>query len=346
MTYRATPVTQRDGSPFANANCRMAAIATGIDFHTTGGTLSTGAEMRSRQSDQSGGTDSGDAAEAWETYGQDLRICDGLTWADAEADLEAGRLVHLDVWHATTGGPCLSGSGAYGHTLAVAPERSGTRWLVADPWCNPPKWIWWESALLRAGAEHLADLAMSGTMGPGDFRRDLVVARGRLAVKRLMTVYSPEAPAPVTALDTGGAAGGMIYYTTTRSPPTSEVTGLAINAAPHLATGIRAQVRKDVPFYSDPNLVNRLGAMAADSDVPFVGSPIGETVPGGSYAIQVMTGTAYSDGSVRPTVVYVRVADASTYSVPPPSGGPTDEELLEAKREGYDLAMSPFPPRP
>jgi hypothetical protein len=29
--YRATPVTQRDGSALANSNCRMASVATGMD---------------------------------------------------------------------------------------------------------------------------------------------------------------------------------------------------------------------------------------------------------------------------------------------------------------------------
>ena len=130
MTYRAAPITQRDGSPLANSNCRMAAVATGIDYHTAGAITSTGAEMRTRQSDQVGGTDSGDAAEAWATYGQDLAIRDGRTWADLVVDLDAGRAVQLDVWHATAGGPCLSGSGAYGHSMAVAPERSGSRLLV------------------------------------------------------------------------------------------------------------------------------------------------------------------------------------------------------------------------
>ena len=46
-------------------------------------------------------------------------------------------MVMLDVWHASTGGPCLSGSGAYGHTMIVAPERSGADWLTSDPWCKP-----------------------------------------------------------------------------------------------------------------------------------------------------------------------------------------------------------------
>ena len=126
-TYRAVPVSQRDGSSLANTNCRMASIATGLDYESAGIQVSNGAEMRSRQSDQSGGTDSGDAAEAWASYGQTLRIRDGATWADAEHDLEAGRLVHLDVWAASAAGPCLVGDGGYGHTIAVAPEQSRAR---------------------------------------------------------------------------------------------------------------------------------------------------------------------------------------------------------------------------
>ena len=100
--------------------------------------------------DQSGGTDSGDAAEAWASYGQSLRIRDGETWADAVDDLEDGRLVHLDVWAAAMApAGCPSGTGQYGHTIAVAPEQSGTRWLVSDPWCSPPKWAWIDEVLLR-----------------------------------------------------------------------------------------------------------------------------------------------------------------------------------------------------
>src|SRR5262245_4263269 len=114
--YRAKPVTQRDGSSLANSNCRMASIATGIDFQTKGATKSTGAEMRSRQSDQSGGTDSSDAREAWQSYNQSLTVRDGATFDNALADLKAGHFVHLDVWAASVRGVCLSGSGAYGHT--------------------------------------------------------------------------------------------------------------------------------------------------------------------------------------------------------------------------------------
>ena len=101
VTYRVAPVTQRDGSELASSNCRLASAACGIDYHSKGAILSNGAEMRARQSDQSGGTDSGDAAEAWASYGETLRIRDGATFADALYDLEAGRLVHLDVWAAS-----------------------------------------------------------------------------------------------------------------------------------------------------------------------------------------------------------------------------------------------------
>ena len=123
MTYRADPVSQRDGSRLASSNCRMGAGATGLDFETRGGLQETAAELRERQLDQIGGTDSSDLALAWHSYGRTLRIRDGHTFDDALDDLAAGRLVMLDVWHAAAGGPCLSGSGAYGHTLAVAPEQ-------------------------------------------------------------------------------------------------------------------------------------------------------------------------------------------------------------------------------
>jgi hypothetical protein len=75
----------------------MAAVACGIDHHTKGSVLSTGAEMRSRQSDQTGGTDSGDASQAWATYGQDLLIRDGSTFDDLLDDLRDGRQVQIDV---------------------------------------------------------------------------------------------------------------------------------------------------------------------------------------------------------------------------------------------------------
>ncbi len=55
------------------------------------------------------------------------------------------------------------------------------------------------------------------------------------------------------------------------------------------------------------------------------------------------------DGTgTTPTIsVLSKVQDSNIKPLPaPPTGGATPEELLAAKQEGYDLAMSPFPPRP
>ena len=296
----------------------MASIATGLDHESAGVQLSSGAAMRARQDDQSGGTDSGDAAQAWATYGQELRIRDGATFDDALEDLEAGRLVHLDVWHAACAGPCLSGSGAYGHTIAIAPERSGSRWLVADPWCSPARWAWWETELLRAGAESWGGMTYTAaTAGPGPRIRDelVLLALMRLAAKRLMTRYRPDAPAPGPLRDTGGSDGRVMFTTT--GIPQREVRDMAINAAAGMRTNLRTAVPEGLAFYADPELRERLGAMSADADVVYVGNPIGELVPGGSRAILVNTGTAYGDGSVRPTIVYVPAASIDPYSIPP-----------------------------
>jgi hypothetical protein len=57
---------------------------------------------------------------------------------------------------------------------------------------------------------------------------------------------------------------------------------------------------------------------------------VGETVPGGSYAVLFNTGTLYG-GEVRPTIAYVATGDIDTYSVPPPSA--VDVEEIEAQRD-------------
>jgi hypothetical protein len=335
VTYRATPVSQRDGTALANSNCRMASIAVGLDYESAGIQTSTGAEMRARQSDQSGGTDSGDAAEAWASYGQELRIRDGDTFDDARADLGEGRLVHLDVWAESAAGPCLSGSGAYGHTIAVAPEQSGSRWLTADPWCSPARWVWWDEALLRQGAETWGAMCYGeATAGGGTLEERVLRALMRLAAKRIMTAFRPDAPALVRPpADTAGA-GGRIMFTTTRAPAAQagKEGDLPINAAAGLVTTIRARIVKGTDWFEDPNLTRRGGSMSSDADVVYVGAPVGESVPGGSYAVQVNTGSIYSDGVVRPTIIYVATADADTYSVPPPGpSGPSEAEVQAAR---------------
>jgi hypothetical protein len=330
--YRPVPITQRDGSPLANSNCRMAGIATGIDFHTLGAITSTGAEMRTRQDDQVGGTDSGDSAQAWRTYGQDLDIRDGGTFDDALADLRAGRSLQLDVWHATCGGPCLSGSGAYGHDMAIAPEQNGSDWLVADPWCSPAKWQWWPESKLRAGAEDLGAMTYTAATGGRYWPRSEseLLDRMRHALRALMTLYRPDAPASMRPPSVGG--GGRIFYTATRSQAPASLEGgdMPINSAAGLVTNLRADVPAGLDFYGDPNLAKRLGSMSKAGSVVYVGNPIGESISGGSRAIQVNTGSAYSDDSVRPTIVYVAADSIDPYTVPPAS---TDVDEAIAMRD-------------
>lgn len=172
MGYRPKPVTQRDGSPLASSNCLMAVAATGLDGHTTGTKTSTGAKMRALSGDQAGGTNSDEIARAWRKgYQEDAVIKDGRPWSEVIQTLEDGHGVMLQVWHATVGGPCLSGSGQYGHGLYVQPESrpspsGGPRqWLVADPWCKPPKWVWVSEQLLRNGAHEWAERFASMTTG-------------------------------------------------------------------------------------------------------------------------------------------------------------------------------------
>jgi hypothetical protein len=105
---------------------------------------------------------------------------------------------------------------------------------------------------------------------------------------------------------------------------------VAINAAPGLTTGQRADVPAGLDFYGDANLVGRLGSIAKAGSVYVVGAPIGETVEGGSRVILVNTGSAYNDGSTRPTLVYVAAGAIDPYSVPPPA---TDVDEALAQRD-------------
>ena len=311
-------------SEHASSNCRFASAATGIDFHTAGGITSTGARMRDRSGDASGGSTRMTPSARGTRYDQNLRIRDGHAWADAEHDLEMGRLVHLDIWAATAGGPCLSGSGAYGHTIAVAPERDGSSWLVADPWCSPPKWKWWSESKLRAGAEEWGRRCGRSTAGLGYGRqlRDVPASVLDAVVKLLMTLWTPDHPAPVELEpdpgDTGGSAA--ILYTTTRARR-SDVT---INATGHVSTGYVLEVPDDTGWYLDADLGERAGTLSARS-VPYVGIPVGSN----ARAVILTTSKPYDDGEDRPSIVYVH-KDAGDPEPGPDAGDQDTAELVAA----------------
>jgi hypothetical protein len=300
--YRPAAITQRDGSEHASSNCRFAAAATGIDFHTLGSIESDGADMRDRSGDPSGGSTSDDAERSWSSYDQDLRVRDGLTWADAEDDLRDGRLVHIDVWHAAVGGPCLSGSGGYGHTMAIAPERDGSRWLVSDPWCNPPKWKWTEAAKLRAGAEEWADRcgwrsAQSG--GPRDVRQLTRHALLRI-VRELMGRWYPghELDPGDDDYQPGTGGGAPVLFTTSRVQGASD---MSIQAPASLESEYTLTVPEGTSFYADGDLREKLGTLGSERTYPYVGLVNGAE----SRAVVIVTSKPYGDDDDKPTVCYV-----------------------------------------
>jgi hypothetical protein len=315
----------------------MASISTGLDFHTVGVLTSTGGKMRSFTKDQTGGTDSGDAKEAWNRgYAQTLLIRDGNTWAQALADLGRGHLINLDVWHEATQGPCLSGSGRYGHNMAVAPEKSGTRWLVSDPWCSPAKWQWWEEHLLRQGAEEWGRRLRAGTAGESTFptRAAFILALAATA-RRLMTEHDPENPTPddnlgVTdedgeATDTGGPS--TIMYTITRSQ--------SGGSTPPPAGG-GADVRFINMSAADPSgwLIN----VGETTRWAYLDGKDGGDIPGkgaiewvgkadsltDDHIIRISIGAPYSDGKARPTGVLLHSTNDPYEAPTPPTPPSTD----------------------
>ncbi len=112
---------------------------------------------------------------------------------------------------------------------------------------------------------------------------------------------------------------------------------MSVNAAAGLVTNLRADVPAGLDFFGDANLTKRLGSMSKAASVYVVGDPISEAVEGGSRAILVNTGTAYPDGSARPTIVYVAAGAIDPVSVPPPAaGGDVDEAITERDKQWRD----------
>ena len=251
--YRPAFVTQRDGSSLANSNCRMGSVSMGIDLESRGEVLApTASKMRSHTSDQSGGTDSGDAKEAWSRgYGRTLIVKDGGTFDQALDYLREFRAVHLDVWHASVGGPCISGSGAYGHTMIVLPDQNADGWAVGDPWCTDGYHRVSESKL-RAGAERwgsevygrAAEEPDYPTGGP-DPRDPAVLRIVSRIVKRLMTEADPGHPyGTLRHPDTGG---GAILFTITHPIPEDDEMATIYSTG-----GIRRTLPVGCPVYDKP----------------------------------------------------------------------------------------------
>jgi hypothetical protein len=347
--YTPTPITQRDGSSLANSNCRMASIATGLDYDTKGAKKSTGKAMRSKQDDQSGGTDSGDAKQAWDRgYGENLSIRDGETWADLLGHLRDGHLVHVDVWHASVGGPCLSGSGAYGHTMVILPTLTGSNWKVSDPWCSPAKWSNVSEAKLKAGAEEWgrrvygaaaleADYPADSS-GPRDPRVLVVVSR---IVRRLMSLSYPghetTMPNPPPA-DTGG--GQPILFTfATSYPPTAGGSTTGGTAVGIYYNPARWAITKDLPVYLDTSGAFKVTTLKAGAVITSLGAKAAHEGAGGDgldqtwRAVLVNTGGLVDGESpTRQAVLWCRSADM-----------PADSQATSSDWDGsiWSLAHNP-----
>lgn len=124
------------------------------------------------------------------------------------------------------------------------------------------------------------------------------------------------------------------YARTAAHPPASSLQegDMPINSAAGLVTGLVVDVPEKLEFYADPNLTRRLGAMSKAARIVYVGNPIGETVEGGSRAVQLNTGSAYSDGSVRPTIVYMAAGAIDPISLPAPAND-IDEAIAQRDEE-------------
>src|SRR5262249_5122400 len=113
------------------------------------------------------------------------------------------------------------------HTIAVLPDCKDGSWLVADPWCNPPKWGRVPEANLKKGAEEWGRRVYQTAGGPEptDARYlDLMQA----AVRALMSRARPgreddngDTGGPTS--DTGGPIP-ILYTVTAAHAPTGGST--------------------------------------------------------------------------------------------------------------------------
>lgn len=311
MTYRPDPVTQRDGSELQNSNCLMAAAATGIDAHTHGAITSSGDAMRDESGDTSGGTNTDEIVRAWASYGESARDRDGHTFDDALDELWDGRGLMLQVWHATTGGPCLSGSGQYGHGMFIAAEQrlddDGSRqWLVSDPWCKPPSWAWVDQSRLKAGAEDWAQRCAREVGGARAHDiRDLPLVLVKIAARLLMYRWTPGHPAiddeAGPGIGVGGPGSPGILYASTDEYARWGGSDMAIQAPESLTSDYTLTLPEGTAYFTDSGLSDRIDELKHEYVLPYVGV----VVDGPSRAVLLTTSGPYDGDEKKPTVVYV-----------------------------------------
>jgi hypothetical protein len=287
--YRPRLVKQMDGSRLQGSNCTMASGATLLDRHTLGARRTTGARMRTFQYDQSGGTDLNDLDTAWHRgFGQDLDVRQNMAWSDIVANVRNGRACVLQVWYGTLGSYRWQynfyGNHAveFNETGYIRPDNRTaiSAGLMLDPLGDWPRWV--PLATLRNAASDLR-LASGRTVANG---------YGYAGFARRIGIY--------TSTSTPTKPSGTVPTLVLTKPPTpAEVnpmipgTGL-VRTSSHVMS-----LKKGQPLYRTPG-----GPIAArlqgDYKLEYFGS-----AGTGWRCVEVSTGSPYSDGKTRPTLVYV-----------------------------------------
>jgi hypothetical protein len=297
----------------------MAVAATGLDYHTEGGKTSTGSKMRQLSGDTSGGTNSDEIKRAWDRgYDEIASIKDGDPWADVRSALDNGRGVMLQVWAATVGAPLCCTTGV-GHGIYLNPESrqkdGATEWLVSDPWCKPPKWVWVRESRLRAGAEKWASKMAAGAASrgiPTPFLGSEPTPEWHELVRLFFRLYGDPANPPTIEPPDGatGPANGVLFALTKivkdgdTPAPVPEGGDVSINTnGSDIYSARVVHIVEGQNFYSDAALKNKQGEFGKDNDVPYIGPALGDNSPG--VAVIANTKTGYSDGVARPTIVYI-----------------------------------------
>jgi hypothetical protein len=135
-------------------NCTCASAGMAMDFHTAGGKVKKGGDMRHNCPDNVEGTDLYDMRAAWEHYGQSLSIRSGQGWGEVMDCLREGRGVILQGMSSAFGSGC---SAAYdgAHAIYVHPEKNAEgKWLMGDPICSG--WQWKSADILKEFAQRFS----------------------------------------------------------------------------------------------------------------------------------------------------------------------------------------------
>lgn len=287
--YQPRNINQLDGSRFAGSNCTMAAGATGLDRHTIGRTLCTGAKMRAHSGDTSGGTNLSQLDYAWHHgHGQDLDVRLKMAWSDFISMVNGGRGAILQVWYGTLGvyrfqKNFYGNHAIYINQIGVMRDNQGDTvpaGKMFDPLGNGPRWV--PLSTLKSAAGHLK-LASGREVGYGYAYVGYT--------RRIGMTTGATAPVP--------APGSVPTLVLSKPPTPKEVNPMIPGSGLVRSSSHVMSLAKGQPLYRTPggSLATRMSAAAK---VEYFG-PAGS----GWRCVEVTTGAPYADKIARPTLVYV-----------------------------------------